>query len=441
MAKSAWTIDQLTQLFGEFSDYGKRVCEGIYLKGRYSIVAFGNTSDSTVFKVDPHDLLPKDTILKNIKDENDLLNLKLGDGDIAARSLDVQLTEGHIEKIQLFLCGILKAEETTKSLETEREVFPASLHDALGTQLFEILDRTLNKAPGQETKGIFARTRGSKRFIDTSVTEAVRATGIKFVQSVFQRTIATVGDGSQIHVDDIHNSFFDNCDSISTLKYESTPCRGNLIIVSERNPTTNPIARLTNPVPLNMHRNVRKLLEISDEKRPLIVTNGQIIGWGRLGLYEPQVEDLFWVDFLGDHSWQLRHERDPLILVDKGRPRCPERSFQSDELEETLVKFNSNQHQNRFIIDFVRKVISSQKGAMLVVSSNAEEETNRLGNQCFPIDKRNVNDDLLHAAFVDGAILLDFEANCYAFGVILDGEASNDIGKSSRGARYNSALR
>lgn len=40
-------------------------------------------------------------------------------------------------------------------------------------------------------------------------------------------------------------------------------------------------------------------------------------------------------------------------------------------------------------------------------------------------------------AAVDGAIFLDFDGNCYAFGVILDGIVNND-GNNARGSRYNS---
>ena len=40
-------------------------------------------------------------------------------------------------------------------------------------------------------------------------------------------------------------------------------------------------------------------------------------------------------------------------------------------------------------------------------------------------------------ASVDGAIFLDYNGNCYAFGVILDGVAKYP-GNNSRGSRYNS---
>ena len=45
-----------------------------------------------------------------------------------------------------------------------------------------------------------------------------------------------------------------------------------------------------------------------------------------------------------------------------------------------------------------------------------------------------------HLSNIDGAILISPEGIIYAFGVILDGQASKN-GNSARGARYNSAIR
>ena len=42
---------------------------------------------------------------------------------------------------------------------------------------------------------------------------------------------------------------------------------------------------------------------------------------------------------------------------------------------------------------------------------------------------------------IDGALLLDIDGFCHAVGVILDGKSHPDRGTSTRGARFNSAIR
>lgn len=78
---------------------------------------------------------------------------------------------------------------------------------------------------------------------------------------------------------------------------------------------------------------------------------------------------------------------------------------------------------------------------MLIISQQAEAEAKRLGNQCFPLETLKLNEKLVaQTTSIDGGVLMDENANCHAIGVILDGIAT-EKGDSSRGSRYNSAVR
>ena len=80
-------------------------------------------------------------------------------------------------------------------------------------------------------------------------------------------------------------------------------------------------------------------------------------------------------------------------------------------------------------------------GALLIISSEAENESLRLQSQSTRIEPIMLNDSLIiNVTSIDGATLLDSKGICYSIGVILDGKATNK-GKSERGARYNSAVR
>lgn len=89
-----------------------------------------------------------------------------------------------------------------------------------------------------------------------------------------------------------------------------------------------------------------------------------------------------------------------------------------------------------------------QDGAILIVSSKEmiEKEVTRLGtnkrgtrlSSPMPLTKKGKVSPLLKQfAAVDGAIFLDFDGNCHAYGVILDGVVSNP-GDNARGSRFNS---
>ena len=78
---------------------------------------------------------------------------------------------------------------------------------------------------------------------------------------------------------------------------------------------------------------------------------------------------------------------------------------------------------------------------MLVITPEAERETQRLAAQSTVIEPVMVSQDIIaHLSSVDGAILISPQGIVYSFGVILDGKATKN-GNSTRGARYNSAIR
>lgn len=87
-------------------------------------------------------------------------------------------------------------------------------------------------------------------------------------------------------------------------------------------------------------------------------------------------------------------------------------------------------------------------GAILIVADDSiiQQEVNRLtqnkrGTRLknpIPLFRRKGNSTILdQLSAVDGAVFIDLNGKCHAFGVILDGIVSN-CGKNARGSRYNS---
>jgi hypothetical protein len=80
-------------------------------------------------------------------------------------------------------------------------------------------------------------------------------------------------------------------------------------------------------------------------------------------------------------------------------------------------------------------------GSMIVVASDAAEESRRLTQQGTCIEPTLMTKELLsRVSGIDGTIILDPHGICHAVGVILDGVATPDC-TPSRGSRFNSGLR
>lgn len=96
-------------------------------------------------------------------------------------------------------------------------------------------------------------------------------------------------------------------------------------------------------------------------------------------------------------------------------------------------------------IDFLWKLtleaIEQKHGTMLVILEDAAKEAERLQGQSTRIKPVKLDAEVLrYVTSIDGAVLVDPQGVCHAIGVILDGVATKK-GSSSRGARYNSAIR
>ena len=152
--------------------------------------------------------------------------------------------------------------------------------------------------------------------------------------------------------------------------------------------------------------------------------------------------------------WELGHfintsdpckNTKPIIVVKNGQPSLPQERIDKVEFKNYCTNIFTNIQQSDIDIlwEILEQAIEQKHGTMLVIldANTAEKEADRLGGQCFKITPKKLNAELIkELTSIDGSLLLSSDGNCHAIGVILDGKATKG-GDSSRGARYNSAIR
>lgn len=131
------------------------------------------------------------------------------------------------------------------------------------------------------------------------------------------------------------------------------------------------------------------------------------------------------------------------MRVNYGLPELPKMRINKSKFE-TDIKRIFEKIQTKEILylwDLVIEASEQKHGTMVVVSTGAQNEANRLQNQATVIEPIKLTPQIMESVTaIDGAVLVDTTSTCYAIGVILDGLASKH-GTPSRGARYNSAIR
>lgn len=243
-----------------------------------------------------------------------------------------------------------------------------------------------------------------------------------------------------------HTTFdlFNTCNYISSLKYEGASSIGKIIICKADNPNINTVFKLTEPVGLHNHRGVRKLLEIASNKLHLYSNGEQIIGLASLGRnYNPQNEDLFVVNFTGHNKWELIHSDQIIMNVKDTKPGFPRPKINKSEFDDLLKRMFQNIPNENLekMWQMINKSTEQKHGALIIISNEAEKESERLKLQSTKIDPTVLDYDfVMSATSIDGAVLLDPSGVCHSIGVILDGISVSN-GDSARGSRFNSAVR
>lgn len=237
---------------------------------------------------------------------------------------------------------------------------------------------------------------------------------------------------------------FEKLNQISTLRYERREGLGHLLLTSKDNQAIEVDVRF-DEIPLAERRAVRKMLELSGGEDHSLLTDGRaIFGLGRATeTYDPGQESVFAVRVIGEGTWELVHHEVSLLRVEFGTPGLPrsriDESLFIDILSRVFARADGVDLD--LLWNLTLAAADAEHGTMLVFSSGAANEAERLAGQSLALEPNRATPALV-AEFskIDGAILLDPHGTCHAIGVIVDGLAGK-TGDRSRGARYNSAVR
>ena len=244
----------------------------------------------------------------------------------------------------------------------------------------------------------------------------------------------------------INNSYnlYETCNIIASLKYEGDIGLGKMIICKKDHDNIKMTLQLKEPIRIKDYRKVRKFLEISNNHSCIITDGNLIYGLGKLiGKYNPTTETMFEILFTGYYKWELFHDSNALMVVEFKSPSLPAEKIDKTKFYTDFRRFfkKITTEEINNLWEITLEATNQKHGTMLVISDNAEIEAKRLGKQCFPLNPLKLTKDVIPLiTSIDGAVLLDRNSNCHAIGVILDGIAT-DKGDSSRGARYNSAIK
>ncbi len=270
--------------------------------------------------------------------------------------------------------------------------------------------------------------------IERPADELIRESAKQFMYSISQAG----GNFEGLH------GLYDSCNTISSLKYEGAEGLGKMAIVRKDHPNIRFTLQLIEPIKIRDFRKVRKFLELSNDSSLIISDSALIYGLGeQTGKYNPKDESLFIINFISHYKWEILHDNNTMMVVEYRQPNIPKEKIDRDKFYADLKRIFTQVDKNQLddLWDITIQATKQKHGTMLVISDNAKGEADRLGKQSFSLRPLKLTSGIIQQiTSIDGCLLLDRDSVCHAIGVILDGIAT-DKGDSSRGARFNSAVR
>ena len=254
----------------------------------------------------------------------------------------------------------------------------------------------------------------------------IKASAEYFVDGLVCRTVGQPAD------------LFSRMNRVTSLSYERAGAEGRLLIAGSDSTADSVRVRFHRPVALHNERIVRKLLELSDDATAVLADHSRAYGLGTCTSTSPDAVEVL---VRGHADWELRFGGLALVRVSYGRARLPVPLLDRGKFEDIAMRTVGSADLDR-IWAVVEAAQAARRGMTLVVSDAPEAEASRLGGQAVPIEPLALDPaDIVRLGRVDGAVVLDPDGHCHAFGVILDGEAVAGKGDPSRGSRFNSAVR
>lgn len=303
----------------------------------------------------------------------------------------------------------------------ERYPISVSLLDAAITEFLEGCAKALLKPnPGSELS-----------ILDRDENEMIRSAGNRLMRSLSLITHS------------YYFNLFELCNLISAERYEGSDGNGKMVIARRNHKAITEVITLKSPVSLNNHRAVRKLLEMANDELCLLSDANEVYGLGTVKNYDASDEDLFTVKFTKHFTWELIHHDSVMMMAAYREPQFLKEKINRLKFSTDIQRiFPSIQtHVIDKLWDVITAAMEQKHGTMVVISSGAETEAERLEKQSTRITPVEITPEIVKlVTAIDGAVLISPDGICYAIGVILDGLAS-DKGDPARGARFNSAIR
>lgn len=242
--------------------------------------------------------------------------------------------------------------------------------------------------------------------------------------------------------------FLHGINYISSMPYEGRQCNGHIVFTKGSQLEKYLQIEFEHKVSFQEknYRIIRKIMQISGPDKYVVYDLNQAQIIGLVTEKNPLIsrDNTFVLEFRGHMHWILYRNKTQALQYINGIYHIIDNDESSKKhIMDLNYYYNGDNAKINRAIELIDSVSEQSHGTMVVISSNAAKEAERLSNNNRAIKIKPVNlmdhKEWIHSiTSIDGALILDEDLICYSIGTLLDGPSS--MGDIGRGARFNSAL-
>lgn len=221
---------------------------------------------------------------------------------------------------------------------------------------------------------------------------------------------------------------------LSKVKYEKRACMGTILFISQEIKLD---VIFKNSISFNYQnlKQIRKLIELTDEKLCLIVKDNEIKGLAYYTDYD------YKLSINGFSMWEIYDKNEKILSYDDLFLRVNSPTYNYCNKIQNYFGLSKNEAMR--LNNIVEQSSKCEHGAIIIFTEEARQEVIRLSNlnRAIMINPIELYDSQIvtNLSNIDGAIIIGVDGKCYGIGAILDGNALIE-GNMSRGSRYNSSI-
>ena len=232
---------------------------------------------------------------------------------------------------EYLICAVLKLEKTVIDSHPSLTISQVPIHEYRSMPVAISLIDAAIMIFLEKVSGELNLPDPGKGISSLNAEEVIREAANKFMMGLAYRADDSCIEGWY--------SLFSECNRIAAAFYEKAAGKGSFLLARKNHPEIQTIVEFTCPTKLKVTIGARKLLELASQDHAMHTDSEKIYGLANCNVLPVNGENIFKINILEHHHWEVTYAGNVLMRVKYGQPYLPKPSFNEEKLRKRFATY------------------------------------------------------------------------------------------------------